>query len=138
MGQDKLLELLGTQSRRNRLPFLAFRHFDPQSNGIFAGSADITGTPCLQGHLDKFTRLEKPATSSQAISGAIDEKPMCFKGFMRVSKFLIFVTPSRNSVEQFEQRTDRRLIAAASADGVGKDFFEPCKIEQLLVRTSAR
>jgi hypothetical protein len=30
------------------------------------------------------------------------------------------------------------LIAAASADGVGKDFFEPCKIDELLVRTPAR
>jgi hypothetical protein len=30
------------------------------------------------------------------------------------------------------------LIAAASADGVGKEFFEARKIDQLLVRTSAR
>jgi hypothetical protein len=87
---------------------------------------------------DAYPYRRRHSRHAQAISGAIDEKPMCFKGFMRVSKFLIFVTPSRNSVEQFEQRTDRRLIAAASADGVGKDFSEPCKIEQLLVRTSAR
>jgi hypothetical protein len=51
---------------------------------------------------------------------------------------LDFRDTSRNSVEQFEQRTDRRLIAVASADGVGKDFFEPCKIDELLVRISAR
>ena len=32
MRQDKLLELLETQSRRNRLPLLAARHFAPQRN----------------------------------------------------------------------------------------------------------
>jgi hypothetical protein len=32
MGQDKLLELLKTQFRWNRLPLLAFRHFAPQIN----------------------------------------------------------------------------------------------------------
>jgi len=51
---------------------------------------------------------------------------------------LDFRDTSRNSVEQFEQGTDRRLIAAASADGVGKDFFEPCKTDELLVRIPAR
>jgi hypothetical protein len=53
------------------------------------------------------------------------------RAFPRVPKNLDFRDTSRNSVEQFEQRTDRRLIAAASADGVGKDFFEPCKIDEL-------
>ncbi|MGA2885714.1 MAG: hypothetical protein ABSE80_11225, partial [Halobacteriota archaeon] len=48
-------------------------------------------------------------------------------GVSACSKNLDFRDTSRNSVEQFEQGTDRRLIAAASADGVGKDFFEPCK-----------
>jgi hypothetical protein len=59
-----------------------------------------------------------------------------------VSSWCVFLLDfrdrSRNSVEQFEQRTDRRLIAAASADGAGKDFFEPRKIDELLVRISAR
>jgi hypothetical protein len=53
-----------------------------------------------------------------------------------MSIILDFRDTSRNSVEHIEQRTGPRLIAAASADGVGKDFFEPCKIDVLLVRTS--
>jgi hypothetical protein len=55
-----------------------------------------------------------------------------------MSIILDFRDTSRNSVEHIEQRTGPRLIAAASADGVGKDFFEPCKMDQLLVWTSAR
>jgi hypothetical protein len=34
MGQDKLLELLATQSRRNPLLLLTFRHFVPPRKGI--------------------------------------------------------------------------------------------------------
>src|ERR1019366_5726035 len=35
MWQDKLLELFDTQSCRNALPLLTFRHFDPQKNWEF-------------------------------------------------------------------------------------------------------
>lgn len=34
MRQDKLFELLDAQSGGNRLPLVAFRHFDPRSNWI--------------------------------------------------------------------------------------------------------
>jgi hypothetical protein len=34
MGQDKLPELLATQSRRNPLLLLTFRHFVPQEMGF--------------------------------------------------------------------------------------------------------
>jgi hypothetical protein len=44
MRQDKLLELFDTQSRWNPLPWLAFRHFDRQSNGILADSRDAGET----------------------------------------------------------------------------------------------
>ena len=37
MGQDKLPELLATQSRRNPLLLLTFRHFVPPRNGILDG-----------------------------------------------------------------------------------------------------
>ena len=37
MGQDKLLELLATQFRRNPLLLLTFRHFVPPRNGILDG-----------------------------------------------------------------------------------------------------
>jgi hypothetical protein len=43
--------------------------------------------------------------------------------FIACSIYLEFRDTSRNSVEHIEQRIGRRLIAAASADGVGKDFF---------------
>src|SRR5208282_1246244 len=33
VGQDKLLELLEAQFRRNALPLLTFRHFGPQGKG---------------------------------------------------------------------------------------------------------
>jgi hypothetical protein len=68
----------------------------------------------------------------------VDLHHLLFAGFYRRTVFLDFRDTSRNSVEQFEQGTERRLIAAASADGVGKDFFEPCEIDELLVRISAR
>ena len=37
MGQGKLPELLATQSRRNPLLLLTFRHFVPPKNGILDG-----------------------------------------------------------------------------------------------------
>ncbi len=37
---------------------------------------------------DAYPHRRRRSRHAQAISGAIDEKPMCFKGFMRVSKFL--------------------------------------------------
>ena len=39
---------------------------------------------------DAYPHRRRRSRHAQAISGAIDEKPVCFKGFMRVSKFLIF------------------------------------------------
>jgi hypothetical protein len=58
-------------------------------------------------------------------------KHSAFSRQKRCNENLDFRDTSRNSVEHFEQRTDRRLIVAASADGVGKKFFEACKIDEL-------
>jgi hypothetical protein len=85
--------------------------------------------------MPEFFRAFRRAAPARGSKSALSPYPA---GVSACSENLDFRDTSRNSVEQFEPRTDRRSIAAASADGVGKDFFEPCKIEQLLVRTSAR
>jgi hypothetical protein len=64
MGQDKLLDLLATQFRRNPLLLLTFRHFVPPRNGILDGGLAVAVKRLrLQKLTDTSARLEKPATS---------------------------------------------------------------------------
>jgi hypothetical protein len=97
--------------------------------------AEIQVGPGMAAHLRRPLPQAAKSSSCKIRKSAVSPY---FIGDSAWCVFLDFRDTSRNSVEHIEHRTGRRLIAAASADGVGKDFFEPCKIDQLLVRTSAR
>jgi hypothetical protein len=49
----------------------------------------------------------------------------------RVKWQRLWYNASRNGVEHVQHRTRRRLIAFASADGVGENLFKPRKVGEL-------